>query len=255
MIHQIRSGPGGRCSARTRHTSAGNVGYQNCRNAGFFGRDSFVRRGLASVSKSCIPACDDSGMTVDPTRLLVLGATRQEQPATGYAIMRELTGWGVQDWASVNPGSIYGALRALVKDGLVAEGTEPGGKRGRAHKDSVKFRLTDEGHAAFTELLRSALWEVDPYKTAPFMAALCFLVDLGRDEVTAAVEERTTRLESQLRQFEFDEKQTVSSDTRPPHSVEFVKLAAARLQGELGFTRALLDRISTGSYTFAGERR
>ncbi|WP_261554347.1 hypothetical protein [Frankia tisae] len=28
-------------------------------------------------------------MSVDPTRLLVLGAARQEQPATGYAIMRE----------------------------------------------------------------------------------------------------------------------------------------------------------------------
>lgn len=195
-------------------------------------------------------------MSVDPTRLLVLGATRQEQPATGYAIMRELTGWGVQDWASVNPGSIYGALRALVKDGLVVEGAEaaePGGKRGRAHKDSVKFRLTDEGQAAFTELLRSALWEVDPYKTAPFMAALCFLVNLTRTEVTAAVEERAGRLESQLRQFEFDEKQTLASETKPPHSVEFVKLAAARLEGELGFTRALLDRIRTGSYTFAGD--
>jgi len=194
-------------------------------------------------------------MSVDPTRLLVLGATRQEQPATGYAIMRELTSWGVQDWASVNPGSIYGALRASVKEGHVVEGSEPGEKRGRSHKDSVKFRLTDEGQAAFIELLRSALWEVDPYKTAPFMAALCFLVDLTRDEVTAAVEERSTRLESQLRQFAFDEKRTTDNRTRPPHSVEFVKLAAARLQGELDFTHSLRDRIRAGSYQFAGEQK
>lgn len=60
-------------------------------------------------------------MSIDPTRLLVLGATRQEQPATGYAIMRELIGWGVQDWASVNPGSIYGALRGLDKEGLIVQ--------------------------------------------------------------------------------------------------------------------------------------
>ncbi|WP_306214236.1 PadR family transcriptional regulator [Actinoplanes sp. RD1] len=192
-------------------------------------------------------------MSVDPTRLLVLGATRQEQPATGYAIMRELTGWGVQDWASVNPGSIYGALRTLVKDGLVVEGAEPGPRRGRAHKDSVKFRLTEEGEAAFTGLLRSALWEVDPYRTAPFMAGLCFLVALTRDEVTAAVEERSARLESQLRQFEFDAKQTLESTTKPPHSVEFVKLAAARLQGELTFTLALLERVRAGDFRFAGE--
>ncbi|GAA2557721.1 PadR family transcriptional regulator [Winogradskya consettensis] len=193
-------------------------------------------------------------MSVDPTRLLVLGATRQEQPATGYAIMRELTSWGVQEWASVNPGSIYGALRALVKDGFVAEVTDKVATSGRGHKDSTKFRLTDEGESAFTSLLRSALWEVSPYRTAPFMAALCFLVALTRDEVTAAIEERVSRLESQLRQFEFDEKQTVlDSVTKPPHSVEFVKLAAGRLDGELTFTRTLLERIRSGSYTFAGE--
>ena len=192
-------------------------------------------------------------MGVDSTRLLVLGATRQEQPATGYAIMRELTGWGVQDWASVNPGSIYGALRALVKDGLAVEGAEGPAKSGRAHKDSKKFRLTDEGDAAFTELLRSALWEVDPYRAAPFMTALCFLVDLSRAEVIAAVEQRITRLQSQLHQFAFDEQQTRDSATKPAHSVEFVKLAADRLRGELAFTQALLERISTGSYTFADD--
>ena len=168
--------------------------------------------------------------------------------------MRELTSWEVQDWASVNPGSVYGALRALVKDGFLVEGSEPGSKSGRARKDSTKYRLTDEGESAFTDLLRSALWEVSPYRAAPFMAALCFLVDLTRDEVAAAIEERTARLESHLRQFEFDEKQVLlASDTKPPHSVEFVKLAAGRLQGELTYTHTLLERIRTGSYVFVGE--
>lgn len=194
------------------------------------------------------------GMSVDPTRLLVLGATRQEQPATGYAIMRELTSWGVQDWASVLPGSVYGALRALVKDGFVVEDAEPAAKAGGARKGSTKYRLTDEGESAFTDLLRSALWEVSPYRAAPFMAALCFLVDLTRDEVAAAIEERIARLESHLRQFEFDEKQVLlPSDTKPPHGVEFVRLAAGRLQGELAFTRTLLDRVRGGSYVFTGE--
>jgi DNA-binding PadR family transcriptional regulator len=191
-------------------------------------------------------------MSIDPTRLLVLGATRQEQPATGYAIMRELIGWGVQDWASVNPGSIYGALRTLDKEGLIVQDADGTPKSGRAHKNSTKYRLTTAGEAAFIDLLRSALWEVDPYQTAPFMAALCFLVELSRDEVAAAIEERSARLESQLRQFEFDEKQTRLDDTKPPHSIEFVKLAAARLNGELTYTRALHERISSGSYDFAG---
>jgi hypothetical protein len=98
------------------------------------------------------------------------------------------------------------------------------------------------------------LWEVTPYGVAPFMAALCFLVDLPRDEVTAAIEERVARLESHLRQFEFDERQTLlDTEKKPPHSVEFVKLAAGRLQGELAFTRTLLDRVRGSSYTFLGE--
>jgi DNA-binding PadR family transcriptional regulator len=195
-------------------------------------------------------------MTVDATRLLVLGATRQEQPATGYAIMRELTSWGVQEWASVNPGSIYGALRALVKDGLVVEDSGSESTSGRTHKNSTKFRVTAEGQSVFTDLLRNALWEVTPYGAAPFMAALCFLVDLSRDEVTAAIEERIARLESHLRQFEFDERQTLLDvEKKPPHSVEFVKLAAGRLQGELTFTRTLLDRVRRGSYSFVGENQ
>jgi DNA-binding PadR family transcriptional regulator len=196
-------------------------------------------------------------MSVDPTRLLVLGATRQEQPATGYAIMRELTSWGVQDWASVSPGSIYGALRTLVRDALIEEDADPALKTGsaRARSNSIKYRLTSQGEAAFTGLLRNALWEVSPYQAAPFMAALCFLVDLPRAEVTVAVEERTARLESRLRQFASDEQETVDSVVRPAHAVEFVKLAAARIQGELVFTRSLLDRIRAGDYTFAGESR
>jgi DNA-binding PadR family transcriptional regulator len=194
-------------------------------------------------------------MTIDATRLLVLGATRQEQPATGYAIMRELTSWGVQEWASVNPGSIYAALRTLVKDGFVIEDSDPAptsiGKA--AHKNSTKYRVTGEGVAAFTDLLRGALWEVSTYRTAPFNAALCFLTDLTRDEVCAAIQERTARLESLLRKLEFDEKQVFLDETKPRHVVEFLRLAAGRLDGELTFTQALLERIRSGSYVFADQ--
>ena len=61
------------------------------------------------------------------------------------------------------------------------------------------------------------------------------------------------RLEGRLRQFEFDERRTRYDETKPPHSVEFVQLAAARLHGELTYTNALRERISTGAYAFADE--
>lgn len=195
-------------------------------------------------------------MSVDPTRLLVLGVTRQEQPATGYAIMRELSGWGVADWASVNPGSIYGAVRALVKDGLVVEDPDPAATHGniRVRKGSTKYRLTDHGESAFTDMLRRALSEVSTYRATTFMAALCFLVDLPRDVAATAIEQRNAHLESALRQLGLEEEQKfVKSPASPPHAVEFVRLAAGRLHGELAFTRSLLERIEAGSYDFSGE--
>jgi non-ribosomal peptide synthetase component F len=100
-----------------------------------------------------------------------------------------------------------------------------------------KLNPTDEGYAVFADLLRTALWEVVPGDSAPFRAAVCFLTELTRTEVTAALQDRIMQLENQLRRIELDEKE----------------VAAARLWGELEFTDALLDRVRTGSYTFAGE--
>ena len=45
------------------------------------------------------------------TRLLVLGAVRIFQPAHGYLVRRELLSWDVENWAAINPGSIYNMLR------------------------------------------------------------------------------------------------------------------------------------------------
>ncbi len=192
-------------------------------------------------------------MSTDPRLLLVLGAAKQEQPATAYALMRELTGWGVQDWASVNPGSIYAAVRALVKDGLLAETSQPAAG-GRSYKNSVKYCVTVAGDVAFDELLRDALGDVTPYRTAPFMAALCFLASLPRLEVISILEERTSRLRDTLRQLQSTEDQTALDPDKPPHSVEFVKLGAQQVQGELLFVHGALDRLRDGSYAFPSDK-
>ena len=51
------------------------------------------------------------------TRLLVLGAVRIFQPAHGYLVRRELLSWDVENWAAINPGSIYNMLRTLTRAG------------------------------------------------------------------------------------------------------------------------------------------
>ena len=44
------------------------------------------------------------------TRLLVLGVVRMFGRAHGYQVRRELLTWSADEWANVQPGSIYHAL-------------------------------------------------------------------------------------------------------------------------------------------------
>lgn len=55
------------------------------------------------------------------TRLLVLGAVRIFQPVHGYYLRRELLTWRADQWAALNPGSVYNALKTLTKDGFLEE--------------------------------------------------------------------------------------------------------------------------------------
>jgi hypothetical protein len=47
------------------------------------------------------------------TRLLVLGAVRILEPVHGCFVRRELLTWRVEQWATINAGSIYNALGTL----------------------------------------------------------------------------------------------------------------------------------------------
>ncbi len=79
------------------------------------------------------------------TRLVVLGAVKQFQPVHGYFLRRELMTWHVDEWAHIQPGSIYNALRALEVDGYIAEsGTEAEGKR----PARTTYRITPAGESS-----------------------------------------------------------------------------------------------------------
>ena len=63
------------------------------------------------------------------TRLLVLGVVKVLQPVHGYELRRELRSWHLEEWANIQLGSVYSALKTLEKDGLLAategRGTAP----------------------------------------------------------------------------------------------------------------------------------
>jgi DNA-binding PadR family transcriptional regulator len=120
------------------------------------------------------------------TRLLLLGAVRIFQPVHGYLLRRELLSWQVQDWAHVNPGSIYSGLRTLAKQALLEE--LPG--------DPVAYRLTPDGEVEYQRLLSLALREPDWSDPTRLLGGLCFFTTLPREEVREALRARGLVLEA-----------------------------------------------------------
>lgn len=183
------------------------------------------------------------------TRLLLLGVVRIFQPAYGYQLRRELLTWNVQVWANINPGSIYTGLRTLAKHGYLQEiAADAGNKPGR-----TSYRLTVEGETEFFALLRNALWTVQTFRPDLMQAALSFFWALRRDEVMAALESRISQLEQQAKAAPFAERQIIEDPGTPDHVVEMFRITAARDRGELDWTKGLLQRITAGAYSFAGE--
>jgi DNA-binding PadR family transcriptional regulator len=190
---------------------------------------------------------------VSATRLLVLGAVRIFQPAHGYLVRRELLSWDVQNWAAINPGSIYNMLRTLTRDGLLEEvdtaHTVDAGK-GPAR---VAYRLTADGETAFLGLLTSALWDIverDPYLLP---AGLCFVTMLTRKQASEALEGREAAIELRVRSLEARSRMLLEQRRVPPHTVELIDLGIAHLTGELRWVREARERIEAGHYRFTGE--
>lgn len=183
------------------------------------------------------------------TRLLLLGVVRIFQPAYGYQLRRELLTWDVQQWANINPGSIYTGLRTLAKHGFLAElGEGQEQKPGR-----TSYKLTTDGEAEYFNLLRDMLWNVDSFHPDKMQAALSFVWSLRRDEVLAALEARISQLEQRQKFVPFSERQIAEDPGTPTHVVEMFRIVSARDRGELEWTRSFLDRIRSGEYSFAGE--
>lgn len=185
------------------------------------------------------------------TKLLVLGVTRILQPVHGYVVRRELLTWNVDQWASINPGSIYGALRTLTRDGYLEE-VETGAEGNRPARTT--YRLTGDGEPEFFELLRQYLWrDIDCYDLSGLRAALSFIWAVSREEMVRALEHRADQIEGQLEEQRFAWDQLMTLEDKPKHIVELHHLDAAIVRGHLAWTHSFAQRVRDGAYSFAGE--
>lgn len=184
------------------------------------------------------------------TPLIILGAVQQFQPVHGYFLRRELMTWHVDEWANIQPGSVYNALRTLEQDGyIVAEATESKGKR----PARTTYSITPEGKVEFLRLFREALWDVKAFDTTPAMSIASFMHALTRTEVIEALGHRVEKLEAVILSNGYDIEDTKQSTTTPDYVVEIFDFANKRLRAEQEWVRTLRQRIIDGAYTFAGE--
>jgi DNA-binding PadR family transcriptional regulator len=182
------------------------------------------------------------------TRLLVLGVVRIFQPVHGYEVRRELITWRAQEWASVQPGSIYNALKTLTRDGfLEVVGTDQVGGR----PERTSYRLTSAGEEEFRTLLREEWWTVRT-PTDPLMAAISFISFVSRAEAIAALEHRTAQIHSMVRGIEFGIEAHDGVES-PFHVREMMRLLNARVLAEVEWARQFIARLELGEYATADD--
>jgi DNA-binding PadR family transcriptional regulator len=184
------------------------------------------------------------------TRLVVLGAVRVFQPVHGYFLRRELMTWQVDQWANINPGSIYNALRSLTREGFLEEvDTESEGARSAR----TTYRLTNDGETEFLVLLRRALWTVETFDPQPIMATLSFMWALSRQEVVDALDHRVAEIDAKVLASGYAVEQVLTHDSTPQFVREMFDLTTSRLRGEQDWARQLVKQLRDGAYVFADE--
>lgn len=184
------------------------------------------------------------------TRLVVLGAIKQFQPVHGYFLRRELMTWMVDEWANIQPGSIYNALRALEVDGYVVEaGKETEGNR----PARTTYSITEAGEVELTRMLRDRLWNVAPFDTQSVMTVASFMFLLKREEVVRGLEHRIAEADAIIASNGFHVEDTLQSESTPNYVREIFDLSTARMTAEKAWARGLIDRLNAGDYKFAGE--
>jgi DNA-binding PadR family transcriptional regulator len=194
----------------------------------------------------------DLGMSA--TRLLVLGAIRVMQPVHGYEVRRELISWRMEATTNLKPGSIYGSLRTLERDGCIAVHSVEGGE---SRPERTRYVLTGEGEKEFQLMLREAWWTVSPPKE-PLVPALSLMMFLSREELIRALRTRIAALEGELEELSFGragikDGATGADGEIPEHVREIFDFITARTAAELEWSKRFQRRVRDGAYRFTGE--
>ena len=181
------------------------------------------------------------------TRLLVLGGVRRSGRAHGYEVRRDLISWGSDEWAHVNPGSIYHALRQLAKEGMLRAHAVEESDAGPPHTD---YEITEAGRAEFLRLLRCALATVDVRHPELLAAGLGFLTELPRGEAIGLLRERLDGLAG----WRASVAPHLADRNPDDHLRELLGWWVHSADSATTWTRRVIDRLESGAYVMADDR-
>ncbi|QSR28374.1 PadR family transcriptional regulator [Nocardioides aromaticivorans] len=169
--------------------------------------------------------------------MLLLGAVALFEPVNGYQIRRELLSWSVDDWANLNPGSIYNGLATLTRQGqLVRHDLADGGR------DVAVYEISDEGRLELERLVTAGLEEVSVADRKGFSAAFGLLPLVPPDRALRSLVRRRVALEEVVARL----AQPPGPDAAPPHALRGVMLWLDLAVAELAWLRETIEEMRAG---------
>ncbi|KGN30987.1 hypothetical protein N802_05125 [Knoellia sinensis KCTC 19936] len=184
-------------------------------------------------------------MAATETRLLLLGTVMLFEPVNGYQLRRELLSWEVDEWAHVNPGSIYSGLTTLAKQGLLDRHDLVDGTR-----EVAVYTSTKAGREEFSRMWVSAIEQVDPLSPLPFHTAIALMPLNDREVVRATLQTRLARIDATARE-QMSRKGDMSAF--PPHVRSLADLWMGLIQTDREWVVNLIGRLDRGELALQGD--
>ncbi len=178
--------------------------------------------------------------------MLLLGAVQLFEPVNGYQIRRELTSWRVDEWAHINPGSIYSGLETLARAGHLDRHPLVEGSR-----TVTVYTTTQEGRDEFQRLFADAVRTHDRGSARGFTTALSLQPLVDRAVFLGLLGERVVAIDALI--AEGEALASAPAGVLPPHLPPLIGLWQAQAHTERAWLVETISAVRAGSGAFAGE--
>ena len=172
--------------------------------------------------------------------MLLLGAVQLFEPVNGYQIRRELVSWRVDEWAHINPGSIYSGLETLARAGHLARHALVEGSR-----TVTVYTTTEAGRDEFQRLFAEAVRVHDRGSARGFTTALSLQPLVDRKVFLGLLEERLRAVDALL--AEGEALASSPAGDLPPHLPPLIGLWQAQAATERSWLVDTIAGIRAGS--------